>query len=959
MVAAIQPDRAATGRILIFIVLIFVTASCSTSRKPTGSSAPPTLTELKVGFRDIPNEARLRVFWWWLNSMATEESITKDLEEMQAKGFGGALIFDAGSSNYAVAHKTPAGPVFLSEGWMQLLEHAVREADRLGLELSMNITSGWNPGGPHITPADALKKLTLKEIRVKGPVRYDELLPLPDTLLYYQDITVQAFPADVAGNPPSQILNWDIKSLNRALGWKGIYPLYKLREAGSDPAVVLDPDKIIRLDKHFSNGRLQWNVPPGDWIIVRYGYTCTGARVSTASDGWDGLSFDHLSREALKKHFSVVAVPIIERAQKAGKSLKYVATDSWEMGVANWTADFQREFRKYRGYDMMQYLPVLTNRVVGSRELSDRFLKDFRLTVGDCVAENCYGLFRDLAADYGLMIHPEAGGPHSAPVDGLRVLGIGGMPMGEFWARSNTHRVAEAERLCVKQSASAAHIYGKRFVAAEGPTSIGPQWERSPRDQKNVLDRIFCAGVNRIFWHTYTSSPDEFVEPGNEYFAGTHLNRHATWWSQAGTFTAYINRCSFLLSQGLFRADVLWYYGDDVPNYVFLQDELKELPFGYGWDKCNAEVLLTRASVKNGRLVLPDGMEYPVLVMPPEPNPNPKVLKMVEKFRKQGLTVVESDPAGALKTLDIGPDFSFTSPLMDTKLDWIHRTAGEADIYFVVNRNARYGVSDTLYRYNPTPANRYESVECSFRVTGKIPELWDPLTGSIIPITGYTEEKGRTLISLKLPPEGSAFIVFSPGPKSDISGNLLDIHQFMASDWPEPGFSDGKNIRIKNMEGPWSLRFYRGSPPPASRQVDELKSWTDFEDTGIRFYSGKGAYNKTMDFNPDELRAEAIILDLGNVQEIAEVFVNNQSAGVLWTDPFRVEITPWLKPGTNDIRIEVINLWPNRLIGDGQLPDSLRSTRTNVKKFEGPGAMQFLRVSGLLGPVRLVFVPAE
>ncbi|HBB91627.1 MAG TPA: hypothetical protein DC042_07880, partial [Bacteroidales bacterium] len=401
----------------------------------------------------------------------------------------------------------------------------------------------------------------------------------------------------------------------------------------------------------------------------------------------------------------------------------------------------------------------------------------------------------------------------------------------------------------------------------------------------------------------------------------------------------------------------LWYYGDDVPNYVFLQDEVKELPYGYGWDKCNADVLLTRASVKDGKLMLPDGMEYRVLVLPPELSSNKEIQKKAVKFRKLGLAVVESDPAGALKSLNIGPDFSFTTSLSDTKLDWIHRTAGETEIYFIVNRNARCGVSDTLYQYNPTPANRYETVECSFRVAGKVPELWDAVTGKIIPVTGYREEMGRTLISLNLPPEGSSFVVFSPGPKPDISDNQFGIHQLMASDWSVPGFSDGKNIRIKTIEGPWSLGFYRGDPPPATRQLEQLISWTDFQDPGIRFYSGKASYTKSVEFNSDELRESAIILDLGNVQEIAEVFVNNQPGGVLWTDPFRVEITPWLKAGLNEIRIEVVNPWPNRLIGDGQLPDSLRSTRTNVKKFEGPGAMQYLRVSGLLGPVRIAFAP--
>jgi len=226
-------------------------------------------------------------------------------------------------------------------------------------------------------------------------------------------------------------------------------------------------------------------------------------------------------------------------------------------------------------------------------------------------------------------------------------MGISDFPQGEFWAMSNTHRVSDAARLSVKQSACVAHTNGKRFVAAEGPTSIGPQWERSPKDLKSNLDRVFCSGVNRIVWHTFTSSPKEFGLPGNEYFAGTHLNPNVTWWQKSGDFITYLNRCSYLLQQGLYVADVLYYYGDDVPNFVFLKEEYPELKFGYDWDKCSKDVVINRLSAENGQLVLPDGMRYRVLVLAPGQAIDLAVLRKVEKLVQEGITVVAPRPKEA------------------------------------------------------------------------------------------------------------------------------------------------------------------------------------------------------------------------------------------------------------------------------------------------------------------------
>jgi hypothetical protein len=396
---------------------------------------------------------------------------------------------------------------------------------------------------------------------------------------------------------------------------------------------------------------------------------------------------------------------------------------------------------------MMPYFPVLAGRVVGSVDQSDRFLQDYRKTIGDCVAANHYQLLSDLAHKYGLGIHPESGGPHSAPVDALKVMAISDFPQGEFRATANTHRIKDDERLAVKQSASVAHTNAKRFVAAEGPTSIGPQWERAPRDLKSNIDRVFCSGVNRIVWHTFTSSPKEFGLPGNEYFAGTHMNPNVTWWKQAKDFISYLDRCSYLLQQGLFAADVLYYYGDDVPNFVFLKEDVHDLAFGYDWDKCSKEALIKKASMQNNHIVFPDGMQYKLLVLPVENAIDVETLRKVAEMVKSGLTVIAPKPTKSssltnypeddkeinriasemwgnidgksvtenkygkgrviwgrqvntvLEEMKIKPDFGFSSTQSNTALDYIHRTCDNADIYFVVNRFGRKGINDFEFRY--------------------------------------------------------------------------------------------------------------------------------------------------------------------------------------------------------------------------------------------------------------------
>lgn len=1003
-------------------------------------------SDLANGFNNPPDQSRLRCYWKWINSLVTKESITRDLEQFRAKGYGGVIINDGTNTSRDVSD-SPSGPIYLSKGWIELYQHAVREAQRVGLEISVNAGSGWNPGGPFITPEYALKKIVYSETEIEGGKLVQMQLPMPDTNLFYRDIFLQAIrnPAKESPTKDSAIVNWSVKSFNKSFGSSGIYPLYRLREYYniSNEVEVIKKNEIQDITKYFDGAQLSWNAPEGHWLIIRFGYTCTGVKTSTNSIGWSGLSLDHLSPEAFNIFSKNVIIPLAESAQSVGNSLKYFLTDSWEMGVTNWTNHFPQEFKKFRGYDLNIYMPVLTGRVVESQEISNRFLHDFRKTVSDCIAENHYQLFADLAHQYGLGFHPESGGPHSAPIDALRIMGISDFPQGEFWSRNNSHRISSAARFAVTQSASVAHTNSKRIVGAEGPQVIGAKWARAPKELKHDLDRAYCAGVNRLFWTSSNSSPPEFGLPGIANFAGNDLTPRITWWEQADDFVKYNNRCCFMLQQGLFVADVLYYYGDDVPNFVFLKEEYPELHFGFDWDKCSKDVILNRVSVSDGKIVLPDGMNYRVLVLTPEEAIDLDVLRKVEQLVLKGATVVAPRPKrttglchypdsdtelneiasrmwgnidggsiteqkygkgriiwgqdinNVLNKLDVKPDFSFTSCKDSTALDYIHRTMKNQDVYFLVNRFAYQGINDFEYHDIQTLPDRFEQVKCSFRVTGKIPELWDPMTGKVIKIGTYREENGQTIIPIHLEPEASVFVVFKeekasdhiikiekdgreifPASKHEVKTHpIIDIVKHenkIVADLYEKGnytlyWSNGKRTPLKmkqtgkevQVASPWTVHFDPQWGGPKTATFSELKSWTQFNDPNIKYYSGKATYVNTFKLKKGDYKNKKVFLDLGMVQDLADVRLNGHFFQVEWMPPFKVNVTEYLIDGENKLEIDIINQWPNRLIGDSKLPEEKRFTRTNYLKYYAQDSDQFLRESGLIGPVKLQFVSTK
>jgi len=963
-------------------------------------------TSLDRGWVDPPTGARLRAYWWWLNGNVTKAAITHDLEEMKAKGWGGALICDADGASQDGNDRVRHGPDFLSSEWRELYRHALREAARLGLEMSLNIQSGWNLGGPMVTADDAAKKLVWSEARVRGPGKIDEKLPMPQSRDgYYKDLFVVGYRLKSGPEPGiprtarKPISNWEAKAMHRSLHFSAPDTTPLLvdipDEPGEEDTAAGDViDLTARLD---DSSTLRWDAPDGVWQILRFGCTIGDhARVSTSSDGWKGYALDVLDAGAFKRYWDAVVEPLIADAGPlAGSTLKYLHTDSWEVEAVNWTPTLREEFRRRRGYDLVPWLPVLAGRIVNTRDQSNRFLHDFRKTLGDLAIDNHYRLFRDGAHRHGLQIHPESGGPHAVPIDAQRCLGFNDVPMSEFWAWSWRHRVGDSNRFFVKQPASASHTYGRKLVAAEGFTTIGPHWQETIWDNlKPSFEQALCEGLNLLVWHAVVCSPPEEGLPGIQYFAGTHFNPNSTWWAKSGPFVAYINRCQFMLQQGLFVADACYYYGDHVPNFAQLKrtDPARVLP-GFDYDVITEEALLTRLSVRDGQLVLPDGMSYRVLVLPDRDAISLSVLRKVRELVNAGATVIGRRPVKATGLghypecdaevariadelwgpasgpenskvrapgsgqdeprhsitrgrvvsgctaravlIDAGvlPDFEYKGNDAQTALDYIHRRDGETDIYFVANKS-----------------NRLEKVDCTFRVAGKAPEIWNAATGFRQFARAYKESGGRTTVPLELPPYGSTFVVFR---------DAAAAHPPVAAD------NTIEFRKLADLTGPWTVHFPVGTSAPekddrdmresSTRAVvfERLISWTEHEDPGIRFYSGTASYRKTI-VMPEEWFKEpkrALWLDLGSLRELAEVWVNGQSLGVLWAPPWRVEITPAAKSGTNTLQVEVVNFWPNRIIGDQFLPSEKRFTRTNIRKLTRDTP---LMTSGLLGPVSIL-----
>ena len=713
------------------------------------SAAPvsgQTYAGLVRGFRQPPPETRPQTYWLWMNGHVTRDGITRDLEAMSRVGIGGVMIFDGGTY-------LPKGPVdYLSPEWRALMEHAILEGARLGIEVGMHIAPGWSSsGGPWITPERSMQELVWTETTVTGSGTKEIALAQPKANLgYYRDAFVLAFPAAAA----AQIDNWRVKAnFNYRVGRQVHMPAAEAGAAAIDPKSVRDLTGAMD-----SGGHLKWDAPPGAWTILRLGHTSTGKKNVSASEAGTGLECDKMSRAATDFHFDHVI------AKLAG--LQNVMIDSYEAGMQNWTAAFPEEFRQRAGYDLRPYLPAMTGRVVGDTAVSERFLFDVRRVQADLMAEDYYGRMGELCRQRGLKFYVEGYGP--GVFDELQVSGIPDFPMTEFWERTPW-----SPNRTVKMVSSAAHIYGKPVVAGESFTGEEEtsRWLEYPYSLKIQGDLMFSLGLNRMVFHRYAHQPHPTAVPGMTMGPwGFFMDRTNTWFEQSGAWLKYLARAQYLLRQGTFVADVLYFTGERPPGAA--QYEIPSFPPGYTYDLVNADVLLHRARVRGGRIELPGGGSYRVLVLPPDLEcVTPELMRKLREMALAGARIVGPKPrhsatlrgypeseaevrrtadelwdSGRIATqlhLEAPPDFEYRTRSTDGALSWCHRKLSGGELYFLANRQ-----------------RRWEDVLASFRVSGLAPELWNAETGEIRKPAQYSSGGGRVGFSLRLGPAESVFVVF-------------------------------------------------------------------------------------------------------------------------------------------------------------------------------------------------------
>ncbi len=960
---------------------------------------PVGIDSIRTGFLHPPAAARPGVYWYFMDGNRTKAAMTADLESMKRVGIGNVVFLEV---NVGV----PRGPVdFLSDEWKELFKHAVREGERLGIEITLGTGPGWaGSGGPWIKPAQSMQHLVASKVRVVAGSSGDLggkkiVLPVPapkkpffgyGTLTptlrkewddFYEDVAVLAFPTR---DTSVKIKDIDEKALFYRAPYtsqQGVRPYFPaVTEYDEAPASAIIPkDQVIDVTgKLAPDGTLNWAPPPGDWTILRFVSRNNGAVTRPAPVPGLGFEVDKMDTVSLEAHLDKYVGELLEKTgepdmQMAG-GFKRLHIDSWEMGAQNWTPHFREEFIKRRGYDPLPFYPVYMGNIVESVTVSERFLWDLRQTCQEMVLAYHAGQVKKYSHRHGLALSIE---PYDMnPAADLELGAVADIPMCEFWSKGFGFNSSFS---CI-EATSIAHVNGSSLVPAEAFTADDNEgWKQFPGSMKNQGDWAFATGINRLVIHTFQhQSLDDKYRPGvtmGPY--GVHWNRAQSWWSMADGYHRYLTRCQYILQQGRTVADILYLTLEGAPH-VFRApasamdgDEVLPDRRGFNFDGC-APGQLYKASVRDGKIVFPGGARYSVLVLPASATMTPALLKKIVALMKDGAKVIGAPPvrspglsgypgcdeqvramvaggwkamtlpvtagelypayeatAEVLHSMGIVEDFSSNGPLRYT-----HRTEQDWDIYFV--------------------ANKWDSVvrtEVSFRGHDGVPELWDPVTAVSRSLPEFSVKNGRMTVPMEFQPYQSFFVVFRKG---DVAGR-------------------GKNFPARQvisvLKGAWSVSFDTAWGGPARVRFDSLYDWTYSKVDGIRYYSGEAHYKKTFDL-AGVRKGQRLYLDLGAVKDMARVRLNGKDLGVVWTAPWRVDITDVVKTRGNQLDITVANRWPNRLIGDERLPDdgikdgkwpewllkglprtSGRRTFTTFRHYTKDSP---LLASGLLGPVRVV-----
>lgn len=1021
---------------------------------------------LETEFQNPPQTSKPRT-WYHVNSdNMSKAGFTKDLKAIKDAGIGGVLVFN-------VSMGLPEGDVkYNSQEHRDILTHAARECEKIGLSFGVHNCDGWtSSGGPWVTPEHAMKVVVYSEQIVKGGTNLSvQLAQPPARYNYYKDIAVVAYPsletelidaavqpiitssdskfntklaidketntyADLKANdwiqfdygkphtirslsvfinkrkgrikllksddgvnfylvnePKDQRIGKDEcyfkehfkpitaryfrletdldtgiyemnLSTNYALGNELEFTSYRRQKrpiGNPEKTDFINKDDIIVLtDKMDASGALKVKLPKGNWTIMRFGYTVSGATNEPASNDGTGLEIDKFSKKALKIHYDAFVGKLVAQAKiDAPNALQYVEIDSYEVGPQNWTDNMETIFEKKYNYDFVPFLPMFAGKYIESEETIEDVFWDMKRLVSDLMVTNYFDYFTELCHKDGLISYIEPYG-FVGPFNSLDAGRSADIPMGEFWlGKPNKHKRA---------AVSSGHIYGKNIISAEAFTSTKLNWSFHPALAKQKGDYEWTNGINEYMFHRFAHQSNTHVKPGMSMsFVGSHIDRTQTWWENAGPeWFQYLARGSHMLRQGNPVVDLLVFVGDRAPNHVIHSNQIKpKLPEAYKYDCVNSDVIINRLKVEGSKLKLPNGISYNALMLPDTEVMSLQTLKGVWELAKQGAIIIGKKPkrlGGYNKTKAMQKEFNSLSEAIwsskktysafewekifkanniqkdlivkgQPEFNYYHRRTENEDIYFVYNHNA----------------TNSKTLECSFLIDGKTPELWKPTTGETVQLAEYSHKNGRTHVPIHLKPQESVFVVFRKSSKnqlkvSNIQANvaskpmfsfdekskLLTMQVFENGQYSsEINKTENWNVNITDIPNPieingeWTINFREEDNYKAELKTDKLFDWTTHQEEKIKHYSGTVIYRNSFNIEKGFLQSDRKFeLQLGEVNVIAKVILNGKKIGVSWLAPYSLNVTSALQEGKNDLVIEVTNQWTNRLIGDEKLPN--------------------------------------
>ncbi|SEJ77398.1 alpha-L-rhamnosidase [Cyclobacterium xiamenense] len=952
----------------------------------------PEYETVRRGFQNPPAAARPHVYHWWLGGHVDSLRLKEEIRAFKEAGVSGFTIFEIGSRDTVLVG---TGPEFLGEESLKTIQFAVEEAGKLGLQVGLNTASSWNAGGNWLTPEHAAKSIYQSKVTLTGGKNQKVTIPFPEIPETDPRGRKRMIEFGADGKP--------VYAKEIAMLAIPEFPGNSLADTSQirDISEFFDPETEL----------LDWEAPEGDWRIVRYVCSNSGENLILPSKYSAGPIVDHYDAEATSFHFNY----IIDRLQSVLGDLRQTALKSlymasYEARGFTWTPTLPEKFKAINGYEVKKLLPILFEEAEFSSETTANFRADFQRTLSELMIQNFYMKSKEVCNAHGLKNNSEAGGPglplHNVPVEPLKALGKGlDIPRGEFWINHGRYNEDGMDILrVVKEVSSAAHMYGVGRVEMEAFTSF-QHWQEGPFEMKPIGDRAFAEGMNKVVVHGSTHNPQGTGVPGIVYHAGTHYNDKRVWWPKIRPFNEYLARVSYIFQEADFQADFLYYYGDTIPNYGGHKRGRFSPGAGYDYELVNTEILLG-LEVQNGEIVNPrNGARFRVLALAEEHEIHPEVLLKLKDMAEKGAVIMgpkptriaqrkvkpgmpemegwlddlwqpfnakdfktgeaaiyrDASPAEILEALELAPDLDYEDKAFYT-LDYTHYQKGGLAFYFVVNTREEW-VSRSL----------------TFRQQGKVPEIWDPVSGQVIAASVYEQTEQGIVLPLTLAPYESKFVAFRPGSERDHFAQVLgagvhppkmDFLKEGLAIWEEGIFflqdAEGareihNSLRQTVLNGSWEVFFPEGWGAPEKAIFPKLTSWTASDVEGIKYFSGTARYEKQFvhALHPSDHAGAKTYLNLGDLSHVAEVWLNDKPLGITWAKPHRFDVTDLLRPGINSLRIEVANTWSNRITGDALAGENYTQTHIEETNIHGishirvPWAEVPLIPSGLFGPVTL------